>query len=372
VIIFWIISFILVAAYILLISLFYSGWISIPESSVTGGKKVFVSVIIPVRNEQENIGNLLNDLFQQEYPKDSLEIIIIDDHSIDHTFDVISAYTNREIRVRYFKLEDDVQGKKQALFRGVNESNSSVILTTDADCRIGNRWIKTLVDCIDNTNADLVTGPIILHGDNGFFYKFQQLEMLSLTGSAAGAIKTGNPVMCSAANMGFRKSVYLEARNTIYKKTSSGDDVFLLLSMHKSGKSIVYLKNTDSIVSTSSRSGLAGFINQRKRWASKSRYYNTSASLFTALLVFLINIYAVFCLFAGFINSSFLNISLFIFVGKSLIDFPFLFSLTGFFRMRNLLRYFPVIQILYFFYISFTAVSALTNNFEWKGRTLKY
>ncbi len=352
--------------------MFYFGWIVIPEYLATGDKKIFVSVIIPVRNEQDNIGNLLNDLVRQEYPKDSFEIIIVDDHSTDQTFDAISAYTNQDTQVRYIRLEDDVQGKKQALLRGVNESNHPVILTTDADCRIGAMWIKTLVACIENTNADLVTGPVILHGDNGFFYKFQQLEMLSLTGSAAGAIKTGNPVMCSAANMGFRKSAYLEARKTIYNHTSSGDDVFLLLSMHKSGKNIVYLKNPDSIVSTRPSSGLAGFINQRRRWASKSRYYNTSASVFTAFLVFLINIYAVVCLFAGFMNTSFLNISLFIFVGKSLIDFPFLYSLTGFFQKRNLLYYFPVIQFLYFFYISFTAVSALTSNFEWKGRNLKY
>jgi cellulose synthase/poly-beta-1,6-N-acetylglucosamine synthase-like glycosyltransferase len=361
-----------VAAYILWISLFYSGWLSIPEYSVTGGSRLLVSVIIPVRNEQHNIVHILNDLVQQEYPKDSFEIILIDDHSTDQTFEAISVYTNQEIHVRYIRLEDDKQGKKQALLKGVNESSYSVILTTDADCRIGTRWIKTMVDCIDNSKADLVAGPTILHGDNGFFYRFQQLEMLSLTGSAAGAIKTGNPVMCSAANLGFRKTAYLEARNAGYSQTSSGDDVFLLLSMHKTGKNIVYLKNTDSIVSTRSRADLAGFVNQRRRWASKSRYYNTRASVFTALLVFLINIYAVLCLFAGLMNSTFLNISFFIFLGKSLIDFPFLFSLTGFFRMRNLLRYFPVIQVLYFFYISFTAVTAFTNNFEWKGRTLKY
>jgi cellulose synthase/poly-beta-1,6-N-acetylglucosamine synthase-like glycosyltransferase len=372
VIVFWIIAFIIVAAYVLLISLFYFGWISIPEPSVTGENKLLVSVIIPVRNEQDNIGNLLNDLVQQEYPKDSFEVIVIDDHSTDHTFEVISVYTNQELKVRYIRLEDDVKGKKQALFRGVNESKYSVILTTDADCRIGPRWIITMVDCFYNSKADFVAGPVILHGNNSFFYKFQQLEILSLIGSAAGAIKSGNPVMCSAANMGFRKSAYLEARNARYDRLTSGDDVFLLLSLHKTGKyNIVYLKNTDSFVSARAEASLSGFINQRRRWASKSRHYFTPVAVFTAIIVFLINIYAVLCLFAGLISPAFLGISVFIFIGKTLIDFPFLYSLTGYFRKRKLLYYFPAIQFLYFFYISFTAISAFMYNFEWKGRTFK-
>ena len=352
--------------------MFYSGWISIPEYSVSGVKKAPVSVIIPVRNEQHNIGRILNDLVQQDYPNDMFEIIVIDDHSTDHTFEAVSVYKNGKVTVRYIRLEEDTQGKKQALFRGVNESNYPVILTTDADCRIGSRWIMAMVDCFHNSKADLVAGPVLLHGDKGFFCKFQQLEMLSLTGSAAGAIKTGNPVMCSAANLGFRKSAYLEARNARYDRVTSGDDVFLLLSLHKTGKhKIVYLKNTSSCVSAKAQASLSGFVNQRRRWASKSRYYFTRASVFTAMLVFFINMYAIFCLFAGLITPAFLSISLFIFIGKSLIDFPFLYSLTGFFRKRKLLYYFPAIQFLYFFYISFTVISAFTNNFEWKGRTLK-
>ena len=44
-----------------------------------------ISVIIPARNEEENIGNLLQALQQQTYPKELFEIIVVDDHSTDKT-----------------------------------------------------------------------------------------------------------------------------------------------------------------------------------------------------------------------------------------------------------------------------------------------
>jgi len=124
-------------------------------------------------------------------------------------------------------------------------------------------------------------------------------------------------------------------------------------------------------VTTKAQSELAGFFKQRKRWTSKSRHYKSKASVFTAILIFIINFYFVICLFSGILFYPFLLIGAFIFISKSLIDFPFLFSVTTFFRENKLMKYFPVIQFLYFFYISFTVITAFTGVFYWKGRIVK-
>ncbi len=372
--VFWIIAFALVITYILWIGLFYYGWIRTPaQSSLSDVTNTFVSILVPVRNEELNILMLLEDLTKQDYPQNLIEIIIIDDHSTDLTPDIIRYFAKRHGNIRYIGLSNDEEGKKTALRKGVFASRFAVILTIDADCKPSPLWVWSMVNCFNKTKADLVAGPVLMQGDRKFFSKFQKLEYYSLLGSTAGSLYTGNPVMCSSANLGFRKDTYFAAGGHYNDQVlSSGDDVFLLLAMHKAGiENLCFLKSNDGIVTTKAQSELAGFFKQRKRWTSKSRHYKSKASVFTAILIFIINFYFVICLFSGILFYPFLLIGAFIFISKSLIDFPFLFSVTTFFRENKLMKYFPVIQFLYFFYISFTVITAFTGVFYWKGRIVK-
>lgn len=369
----WIIAFILAALYFIWIGLFYYGWAKIPSySSMTCHERNFVSILIPARNEEINLLGLLDNLIKQKYPQNLIEIIVIDDHSSDLTEEIVEYFAKRNSNIRYVKLGNYEEGKKTALRKGVSAARFSYILTIDADCRPTPLWIRSMVDCFEKTRADLIAGPVVMEDGGGFFNRFQRLEFFSLLGSTAGSLGTGNPVMCSSANLGFRKDAYMEVRNKNHREVSSGDDVFLLLAMHKTGmKKLLFLKSSDAYVTTRGENNLAGFLKQRQRWASKSRYYNSTASVFTAVLVFMINLYASGCLFLGIFFNPFLLIAAFLFVIKSLIDFPFLFSVTSFFGEKKLMRFFIPVQIVYLFYVSFTAITAFTGVFDWKGRIVK-
>jgi cellulose synthase/poly-beta-1,6-N-acetylglucosamine synthase-like glycosyltransferase len=367
---FWLSAFVLICLYLAWIGLFYYGWhrtapwIMQDETCQPG-----ISVVVAARNEEGRISELLESLLKQDYPLNLFEIIIADDHSSDQTAGIVNAFKKRHSNITCASLPAGQSGKKAALRHGITISRFSYILTTDADCRVTHRWIEIMAECFMRTRADLIAGPVLMEGNNGFFSKFQQLEHLSLQGSTAGAIKTGNPVMCSSANLGFRKEAYFGADNTELDSIPSGDDVFLLHAMHRQGdKKLFFIKNKDAAVVTTVRDSPREFIRQRKRWASKSRHYKTAGSIFTALLVFVINAYAVFCLFSGFLVPGFFLIAGFIFIFKSLIDFPFLYSVTGFFQKRELMVWFPLIEIIYFFYISFTAIASLFGDSLWKGR----
>ncbi len=371
---FWIVAFCLIVFYYIWIGRFYYGWLKTPAfNTLPDINNKTASIIVPVRNEEDNIRTLLDDLAKQDYPQKFIEIIIIDDHSSDLTPDIVKDRMKHNDNIRYVKLSDNEGGKKSALHMGVNLSRFPLIITTDADCRPSSSWVKTMVDCFETTGADLIAGPVLMKGDEGFFSKFQQLEFFSLLGTTAGALFVNDPVMCSSANLGFKKEAYLEVRNPRFENPTSGDDVFLLLAMKNSGKKkLVFLKTNLGYIQTKVQSGINEFLQQRKRWASKSRYYNTKASVFTALLVFAINFYTLIILFAGLINSEFLFIAACIFILKSMIDFPFLYSITRYFREENLMKIFIASQFVYFFYISYTAISAFTGVFKWKGRIVKY
>jgi cellulose synthase/poly-beta-1,6-N-acetylglucosamine synthase-like glycosyltransferase len=77
--------------YLIVISSFFYGWLRTPVYAPGPvAVSVKISVVVAVRNEAARIENLINGLSRQDYPKELLEIIFVDDHSIDSTFEIIS------------------------------------------------------------------------------------------------------------------------------------------------------------------------------------------------------------------------------------------------------------------------------------------
>ncbi|HSZ32420.1 MAG TPA: glycosyltransferase, partial [Puia sp.] len=121
-------------------------------------KSVKVSVIIPARNEGLKIGQCLDALFNQSYPKSLTELIVVNDFSSDDTFSVASGHQAKCI---ILNLSDYVQDnlnsyKKKAIETGIAHSSGELILCTDADCTMEKDWIKTMVSAYEKENLDFI------------------------------------------------------------------------------------------------------------------------------------------------------------------------------------------------------------------------
>ncbi len=77
------------------------------------------SVIIPAKNEEKTLGRLLERLTRVNYPKDKLEIIVVEDGSSDSTPDIASWYSREFPNVKYYHLEKNIGGKAAALNYGL-------------------------------------------------------------------------------------------------------------------------------------------------------------------------------------------------------------------------------------------------------------
>ena len=98
-----------------------------------------VSVIIAARNEEENIGNVLDDLLGQDYPEDKLRIFVIDDCSEDGTGDIVKTFIARDNRISLRAADHSnspYTHKKKAIHEGIISSDGGIIMTVDADCRV--------------------------------------------------------------------------------------------------------------------------------------------------------------------------------------------------------------------------------------------
>jgi cellulose synthase/poly-beta-1,6-N-acetylglucosamine synthase-like glycosyltransferase len=354
--------------YMLMILYFYMGWRKLKNFTVENNKfTTTVSLIIPVRNEEHNIPGLIRGIRDQDYPSRLLEVIFIDDHSDDRSFKLISEHI---AGIENFHLTGNSgTGKKMALQTGLEKATGNLIITTDADCHHSSRWISVFAGFYEKYHPKLMAGPVLIKSNNNFFHRLQQIEFLSLTASTAGAFGAGHPIMCNGANLAFDRETIEHQEDIMQTQFISGDDIFL---MHRIKQlwpgELFYIKSNDAVVTTGGQPDFRSFIQQRIRWASKSRGYRDIDTIITGMVVLLINFLLLWTLAGTFFEPVMFSFFIFLYIIKTLPDLLLVTAVSSFFKAKKNLWLLPLAQLVYPFYAVFTALASLTGKHSWKGR----
>ena len=352
--------------YFLLIGAFYIGWKRLhTPAEKNASLKVGVSVVVAMRNESHNVGEFLQSIAAQQY--ESFEVIVVDDHSEDNTLQLLKDFQKGTVIDLHVTSLQQGMGKKTALAKGIVMAKYELIVTTDADCRMGGLWLQALVNTyIAEKKPAMVLAPVALENGGRAFDKWQALEFGSLMASTAGATGIGKPFMCNGANLLFRKAVYEEMGGYASHATRlSGDDVFLLHQLKQQGKKIVFAKDYNAVVWTKAQDSLNGFVQQRMRWAGKTKHYTDIFSLVVAGVVFG---YSLLMLGRLCVLPWCCQVPVLLWLGKIAVDFPLLYSYFSFVKQRQLLKHYLFVQMLYPFYVCLVVFLMLFGKFEWKGR----
>ena len=314
-----------------------------------------ISVIVACRNEKNHIRQLISCLAQQSFQ--DYELILVNDHSVDATRNYILSAQKTYPKIQ---LVDAVgYGKKNGLKEGILISTGELIITTDADCMPSFHWLESIVCFYEKYPADLIICPVKFSGKNNLFSNLQALEFTSLIASGAGAAGAGMPVLCNGANLAFTKRSWIDSQSDLHVEEMSGDDMFLLESIKKRRGVVRFLKSESAFVNTEPSNTLKEFIKQRRRWTSKSPAYTDWQIIFTACVVFSVNLLLVTLLSLAFIHPAFLYIFAVIFLSKYVLDTFFLNSVRNFFQLNNVGIYSILLSVIYPFYIVLIAFSTL-------------
>ncbi|MCB0465985.1 MAG: glycosyltransferase, partial [Aequorivita sp.] len=216
-----------------------------------------ISVVIPFRNEVENLPNLLKTIDKLKYPSEMFEIIFVNDASEDTSETIISAAIEKSkfsIKLIQNKRISN-SPKKDAISEAIKNSNFEWIVTTDADCELPQNWLKTLDGFIQKNNPAMVCGPVIYESNGSFIENFQQLDGLSLQAVTIGSFGLSNQLLCNGANLAYQKNAFIKVNGfSGNNHIASGDDIFLLEKMKKAfPKRVQFLKSKDAIVTTKSQ-----------------------------------------------------------------------------------------------------------------------
>ena len=366
-----IINLIFISIYLIIISLLFNGWNRLKEfqSIAVVNCKTKISVIVALRNEEENVEQLVQSLLNQDTSNIEVEFILVDDQSTDNTLYLLQSLTGTN---PFFKLlpGNGQSGKKNAILSGINYSTGNLIVTTDADCIHHELWLKTIYNYYCSYRPKMIIGPVLMKNDS-FFEKIQALDFFSLMISGAGSAGIKNPMMCNGANLVYEKSLLDGLLDPLTTETASGDDMFLMLAAkEKYPQDIHFLKSQQAVVITKPEIDFLSFMAQRQRWASKSRYYKDKYLIIVAFSVFFTNLLLIVNFFAGFADKHlFLLFTALSFI-KALIDFIFLFHSTKYFNQSQLIKIFFPALVLNILYIPVTAIIGLFVSIKWKGRKI--
>jgi cellulose synthase/poly-beta-1,6-N-acetylglucosamine synthase-like glycosyltransferase len=251
------------------------GVLRLPPGHDSG--RVTVSIVVAAHDEAETIEACLNALQQQTYPRELLEIVVVNDRSTDQTGMLIDRYrrTHPEIvAITIDAVPDGISPKKHALQTAIVRATGQIILTTDADCRPPEDWITGMVRFFD-AGTGLVAGPAPFENGVRLFRDYQNIDHLAATLVSAGGAGWNVGVTCTGRNLAYRKAVFEEIDGfASFAASLSGDDDWLLQRIATTtGWKICYALTPQVMVPSNAVTSLKQYITQRRRHVSAGRYY---------------------------------------------------------------------------------------------------
>ncbi len=339
----------------------------------------FFSIIIPARNEEENIAACLQSIFQNQYPEEHFEVLVIDDFSTDATAAIIQHLQAAHQNLRLLPLQDLLGDqrinsyKKKAIETAVGKAQGEWIITTDADCIVPPQWLINFNTYIHQNNPVFIAAPVSFLQQSTSISLFQSLDFMSLQGITAASVAAGFHSMCNGANLAYEKKAFYAVNGFAgIDNIASGDDMLL---MHKINKRFPqqtgYLFHPKSIVQTQPANSWKSFINQRIRWASKANSYDDKRIFYVLLLVYFFNVMLLLLFIASLFSLPVFLYWLLLLFMKTVIELYFLFPVAAFFGQKKLLRWFPVMQPIHIIYTVVAGWLGKFGKYEWKGRNVK-
>ena len=369
------IVFIITILYLLLIGSFVYGFDKVTDFKLEDiPPKTKFSVIIPFRNEADNLPLLLASISRLNYPKTMFEIILVDDGSEDDSVEKIKNCNLKGFNISLVKnIRVSNSPKKDAITLAINQSKYNWIVTTDADCNLPKYWLDTFDNYIQNHNPKLLIAPVTLETVDSFFKRFQLLDILSLQGVTIGGFGINKPFLCNGANLAYHKDVFNEIKGFEGNlHMASGDDIFLLEKVIKLDKnSVHYIKNAAIVVTTKPELTFKNLKSQRVRWAAKTSNYNNVFSKLTAIAVLFMNALLVCLPLLYLAQIVSLKTLVYTYAIKFLIDFLLIFKTARFFEQGHFLSSYFLSCLLYPFFSIYVAFISVFTGYKWKDRTYK-
>jgi len=338
------------------------------------------SIVIPCRNERNNIMSLLEDLIAQAYPSSQFEIIVADDNSGDDTAQLVQAFIaiHRNVQLKFIdKNEVNSTGlkyKKAALTAGVSQSKFDWVLTIDADVRLNVNWLQAWhVATVEQSDKYCITGPVLLNPALNRRQQIEQIEFMGLNAMAASLIEMKKPFLANGANFAVRRDIFNNVNGYAGNENiASGDDEFLMQKInHQFPNRIGFAMVQSALVSTPTQANMAKLLGQRRRWVSKSTKYAGKANTILLSAIWVYHLFLLLLLIFSIGDTNFFNGFALLLILKWVVEWIFLKKVALFYGVEIGRFNFMLGSFFHIIYVVFIGILGNIGSYNWKERKLK-
>lgn len=216
-----------------------------------------VSVLIPAYNEGKNIGRCLDAVFANGYPREKLEVIVVDDGSSDATHEVAGAYPG----VR--RLRQEHGGKVKALNMAVESATHEVLVCIDADTVLAPGAIARIVEPLADPGVGAVIGVAKVGNRRGLLGWFQSMEYLTnaFSRESFAAVFQVTAGVCGAFTGYWRSAL---RRIGGFKPDTAAEDYDVALDLASRGFAVRAVRG--AVAYTEVPETFSALFRQRVRW----------------------------------------------------------------------------------------------------------
>ena len=338
-------------------------------------QKTTFSIVIPFRNEEKNLPILIQSLLKLTYDVTKFEILLVDDESSDASVEIIREGL-KDSGISFHILTNKRYSnspKKDAISQAIKKATHEWIVTTDADCQVPTAWLSLLDAFIQKSDSKMVCMPIVFEQATTVLHQFQFFDWLSLQAVTKGGFGNLKPLLCNGANLAYKKNTFFEVAGFIDNdEHASGDDIFLMEKIKTLyPKKIHFLKNTLATVTTQCVGSWKDVVQQRIRWASKTKYLKNTIVTLLGGITFIANLSFLLTLLCCFIFPLKIEYFITLMALKIIIDSSILISEAQFHRQKINFLHLLLSALIYSAITVWVVFKSMNGAYEWKGRSFK-
>ncbi len=252
----------------LLLSFLTIGFLLNSKTKQTVSPSLKVSVLVSARNEEKDFPSCIESLLNLEYPKELLQIILVNDRSDDSTKEIINRVASQNEHVLALHTENmpdtHLEAKARGVACGMKYATGDWVFITDADGEVHPKWLSHSMSVIDE-NTGMIGGAIVVK-PTGFQGKLERATWAFVQMFNLGMSGWGIPFACVGPNMAIRRDIYEEAGGLEKAEFCIAEDLALLNMAVSADTNIITPVSPETTISISQVPSFSHYLSQLRRW----------------------------------------------------------------------------------------------------------
>jgi cellulose synthase/poly-beta-1,6-N-acetylglucosamine synthase-like glycosyltransferase len=257
--------------YVLGIGILSFGLTRIPYSKPPADKNTLpsVTVLVTARNEEEDIPDCIAALLRLNYPKEKLQIILVNDRSSDQTGEIIRKAAMSNPGILPLDTDDydiELDGKARGIAVGFRFATGDWVAITDADGTVHPDWLLHLMGDIPD-DIGMVGGSLVVE-PRGWVGRVESISWSFVQNFNVGVTGFGPSIVCVGPNMAMRRSIYEDAGGLENVEFKVAEDLALFTMVTEGGFKVRNYMDEQTTVRLKPVPTLKHLMSQQRRWLS--------------------------------------------------------------------------------------------------------